>query len=138
VAASFPDWVVPMAATSLVMAGVSWLVEGDRTWRFDAATVGSLLYLALVGSALTFSVYYWLLARAAATRVALITYAIPVVAVLIGTVLLGEPFGSRTAGGSALVLGGVALATTGRGSRGRIIDPPVNTGVPSADREVIR
>lgn len=123
--------VVPMAATAVIMGGVSWMTEGERSWSFGGASVAALVYLACVGTALTFSLYYWLLARASATRVALITYAIPVVAVLIGTLLLNEPFGARALGGSALVLAGVALAT-GLGRSGRKgIDPPVNTGVAS-------
>jgi drug/metabolite transporter (DMT)-like permease len=40
----------------------------------------------------------------------LITYGIPVVAVSVGTLVLGEPFTGRMFIGSALVLIGVALA----------------------------
>jgi drug/metabolite transporter (DMT)-like permease len=44
-----------------------------------------------------------------------ITYAMPGVAVVLGMLVLGEPFTARTAVGLALILAGSALAT----SRGR-------------------
>jgi drug/metabolite transporter (DMT)-like permease len=113
--------VVPMGATGVLMGGVAVIVEGGGRWRLDAASIGSLLYLACVGSALTFTLYYWLLARVSATRLSLITYGIPVLAVLIGTVFLGEPFGRRAIGGSLLVLLGVGVATRGAGAGSRRI-----------------
>ena len=76
--------------------------------------MGALFYLAVFGSAASFSVYFWLLARLPATRLSLITYAIPIVAVVVGTVFLGEAFTWRMAAGAGLILGGVALAIRGR------------------------
>jgi drug/metabolite transporter (DMT)-like permease len=63
----------------------------------------------VLGSAVTFTVYYWLLARVGATRVALVSYLIPIVAVAVGAVLFDEPLRVRLLGGSALVLAGVVL-----------------------------
>ena len=73
-----------------------------------------LLYLAVLGSAVTFTVYYWLLARVAATRVALVSYLIPIVAVAVGAVLFDEPLRPRLLAGSALILAGVAIVTRRR------------------------
>lgn len=111
--------VVPMAATGVLMGGVALFVEGGGRWRLDAASIGSLVYLACIGSALTFTLYYWLLARVSATRLSLITYGIPVLAVLIGTIFLGEPFGPRAGAGSVLVLLGVAVASRGSAGESR-------------------
>ncbi len=113
--------VVPMAATAVIMGAVAWVFEGGSGWRLDGPSVASLLYLACIGSALTFTVYYWLLARVSATRLSLITFAIPVLAVLIGTLLLDEPFGGRAVAGSLLVLVGVAVATRGGSGESRKI-----------------
>lgn len=101
---------VPMALTAVFMGALAALVEGDRGYDWTPAAVGSVLYLAVFGSAVTFTLYYWLLAHLPAKRLGLITYIIPVVAVLIGTAR-GEPFTLRTVAGSALVIAGVALAT---------------------------
>jgi drug/metabolite transporter (DMT)-like permease len=101
---------VPMAVSAAVMSAVAWISESGRTLSFDAAAIGSLLYLAICGTALTFTLYYWLLSRLPVTTLALISYTVPVVAMIVGTVVLGEPFTARTLGGSGLVLFGVALA----------------------------
>lgn len=101
---------VPMLGTGLVMGVVAWTTEDLSTVRFDALTVGSVLYLAVFGSAVTFTLYFWLLSRLPATRLSLITYAIPVVAVIVGTVALDEPITLRIGLGAALVVAGVAVA----------------------------
>jgi drug/metabolite transporter (DMT)-like permease len=100
---------VPMTFTGMVMGALAVAYEGDRTFRPDVVSVSALLYLAIAGSAVTFTLYYWLLSYLPAKRLALIAYIIPVIAMLIGT-LRGEPLTARTLGGSALVLAGVALA----------------------------
>jgi drug/metabolite transporter (DMT)-like permease len=106
---------VPMALTCACMGCVAWVVERGQPLRLDASSVGALLYLALCGSALSFALYFWLLARLPATTLSLINYLTPVVALLIGGSALGESFTARTLAGSALVVGGVAVAMRARG-----------------------
>lgn len=101
---------VPMLLTAAIMGALAAAVEGGRTVSWTPAAVGSLLYLALAGSALTFTLYFWLLARMPANKLALITYCVPVVAVAIGTLALGEPITVRVLAGAALVVSGVMLA----------------------------
>lgn len=101
---------IPMAITGGVMGTLAWLTESDRHMSFDATSLGALAYLAIAGSAVTFSLYYWLLSYLPATRLALIAYLTPVVAVLIGTLFLHEPMTWRTLFGSGFVVCGVALA----------------------------
>ena len=86
----------------------------------DARTVGALAYLIVFGSIVTFTLYYWLLPRLPATKVSLMTYALPVVALAIGTFLFDEPWSARTFGGSGLVVVGVALASHRRSRRWKI------------------
>lgn len=100
---------VPMAMTAVFMGGLAAVVEAGRPIVWSPAAVAALLYLAIPGSAVTFTVYYRLLARLPATRLSLITYAVPVVAVAIGTLTLGEPITARILVGAALVVAGVAL-----------------------------
>jgi len=100
---------VPMGLTAALMGVLAAIFERDREITFDRVSVGALLYLAIAGSAVTFSLYYWLLSHLPAKRMALIAYIIPVVAMLIG-VLRDEPLTLRSLAGSALVLVGVALA----------------------------
>ena len=81
---------------------------------FDARSVGALLYLAVLGSAVTFTIYYWLLANMKATRLALMSYLIPIVAVAVGALLFDEPLRPRLLAGSSLVLTGVVIVSRRR------------------------
>ena len=99
---------MPMLICAAVMGPVALVLERGRPILWDARSIGALVYLALLGSAVTFTIYYWVLARVPATRVALITYVIPIVALAVGAVAFGEPLRPRVLAGSALVLAGVA------------------------------
>ncbi len=105
---------VSMAAVPMLLAGglmglVALVYERGRPLVLDASSVGSLLYLVVFGSAVTFTLYYWLLARVKATEVALMSYLIPIVAVAVGALAFDEPLRPRLVAGSALVLAGVAF-----------------------------
>jgi drug/metabolite transporter (DMT)-like permease len=102
---------VPMLGAGIAMGGVSLVLEHDARLVLDGRSVGALVYLAVVGSAVTFTVYYWLLARMPATRLALMTYLIPIVAVAVGAVLFDEPLRARLLTGAAVVLAGVGIVT---------------------------
>lgn len=100
---------VPMGITAGVMASLALAWERGHTFSWDARSIGALLYLALVGSVVTFSLYFWLLAHLPAKRLALIAYVIPLVAVAVGAAR-GESLTGRTLAGAALVVAGTALA----------------------------
>ncbi|HEV7515096.1 MAG TPA: DMT family transporter, partial [Thermoanaerobaculia bacterium] len=105
---------VPMAITALVMGGMAAVFERGRPLVLARPALLALLYLALVGSAVSFTLYFWLLARLPATALSLINYVIPVVAVGVGTLWLHEPLTPRIVAGAALVIVGVALALQAR------------------------
>ncbi|MFL6258267.1 MAG: DMT family transporter [Thermoanaerobaculia bacterium] len=104
---------VPMAITAVLMGAFSRLVEAGRPVTFDTPTVLSLLYLALIGSAVPFTLYFWLLRNESATGMSMINYATPVVAVAVGALFLSEPVTPRIIAGTALVLLGVGMALRG-------------------------
>ncbi|HVT60621.1 MAG TPA: EamA family transporter [Thermoanaerobaculia bacterium] len=105
---------VPMGATALLLGPLALVCESGRTVHFDASAIGSLLYLALAGSALSFTLFFWLLERLPATTLSLINYAHPVVAVTVGGIWLREPVTSRTLLGAGLVIVGVVVAAWAR------------------------
>ncbi|HXV75533.1 MAG TPA: EamA family transporter [Candidatus Polarisedimenticolaceae bacterium] len=107
---------VPMAICACLTGAVALSTERELTFSWNRTSIGALLYLALAGSAVTFTLYYWLLSHLPAKRLALIAYIIPVEAVLIG-VFLGERLTPRILAGSILVVFGVALAVHRRGRR---------------------
>lgn len=118
---------VPMGIASVVMGATAAIFERGRPVVFDAPSVSALLYLAICGSAVTFGVYYWLLSRHSATRLSLISYAMPVVAVIVGVLFMKEPLTARTVIGSLMVLGGVVLAVGVEG-RDESPAPPMSAG----------
>ncbi|HET9225039.1 MAG TPA: EamA family transporter [Thermoanaerobaculia bacterium] len=101
---------VSMGLGALLVVPLAWFGERGREISFTPRPVLAVVYLAVMGSAVAFTVYYWLLRRLPATSLSLINYATPVVAVLIGTLWLGEPFTLRILLGAALVVAGVAIA----------------------------
>ncbi|MEM7354351.1 MAG: EamA family transporter [Acidobacteriota bacterium] len=104
----------PMAITALVIGAFAWRLEQDRAIVWATAPVLATLYLAVLGSALNFSLYFWLLKYLSATQLSLIAYAVPVVAVTVGTLVLDEPLTLRMLAGGALVVAGVAFAVRPR------------------------
>lgn len=94
---------------AVLLAAAALVLEHDRESTWSPAAIGSVLYLALVGSVLAFSVYYWLLRYAPATRMSLLVYGVPVVAVTLGVTVAGETAGRNTLMGMAGILLGVFL-----------------------------
>jgi drug/metabolite transporter (DMT)-like permease len=81
--------------TALMMTPIALLV--DRPWSLPApglTTWAALIALALLSTALAYGIYFRLLASAGATNLLLVTFLIPVSALLLGAVILGERVGS--------------------------------------------
>ena len=81
---------------------------------FTPRTLVAELYLVVVGSWAGYSAYIYALKYLPITTVMLYSYINPVIAVLLGAVVLSEPFGLRVILASALVLAGVAIVRTRR------------------------
>jgi len=99
----------------MVVAAVAlWLValplERQSTAVLSTTAVGSVVYLALVATVLSFGVYYWLLRYVSASRLSLIAYVTPAIALWLGWAVGNEPLAGSTLAGSALILLGIALA----------------------------
>ena len=86
---------------------------------FDPATVTrrswvAFVYLVLAGSLVGFSTFVWLMRHSTPARVATYAYVNPVVALLLGWLLLGEPVTARTLAASAVIIAAVVLITLQR------------------------
>jgi drug/metabolite transporter (DMT)-like permease len=68
-----------------------------------------MLYLAIIGSVIAFLLYYWLVRNMDVTKSMLIALVTPVVAVLLGMIVLDEEFGWRTLAGGAMIMLGIVL-----------------------------
>jgi len=86
------------SATQLVCSSVTWL---------------SLISIAGLSTALAYIVFFRILIRSGATNVMLVTLLIPVTAILLGYLALGEPLSTREILG-ALVIGSALIVIDGR------------------------
>jgi len=80
----------------------------------DATAIGWIGYLGVAPTALGFATWAYALRRMSAGRLASLAYLIPVVAILLGWLLLGETPPWLAAVGGALCVGGVAIASRRR------------------------
>ncbi len=88
----------------------------DRPWMLPMphlATWGALIGLALLATSLAYIVFFTILSRAGATNVMLVTLLIPVTAILLGVVVLGEPLAANEIAG-ALIIAASLLVIDGR------------------------
>jgi drug/metabolite transporter (DMT)-like permease len=85
--------------------------------RVTGAVWFAMLYLIFAGSILGFTAYVWLLHHQSPTKVGTYAYVNPVVAVILGYWLGGEPLGARTVVGSICVLLSVIVITSMRGTK---------------------
>lgn len=93
--------------------GLVALVFERQPFRWTGTAVFSLLYLALLGTVLTFGLYFWLLRHVAANRLSVIAYVTPGIALLLGSLVAGEPIGAWTLAGLGGILTGVFLVHRG-------------------------
>ncbi len=77
-------------------------------------TYMALLYLIVMGSFVGYSAYVWLLHHAAPSLTATYAYVNPVVAMILGWLVVNEKLSTRSLVASAVVLTGVVLITFGR------------------------
>jgi drug/metabolite transporter (DMT)-like permease len=84
----------------------------DRPWTLAMPSTGAILSLAalgLVSTAFAYLIFFRLLARAGATNVGLVTFLIPVSAILLGVLVLGETLAMRHVAGMVLIGAGLIL-----------------------------
>lgn len=83
----------------------------DQPWTMpmpSGAAMAALLALALASTALAYILFFRILASAGATNLMLVTFLIPVSAILLGSLLLGEALAAKHFIGMALIAVGLA------------------------------
>ena len=105
---------ITLAAGQLFLANVAVLsvalpLEDFSQQTFTWVTIGSLLWLGLLGSCMAYILYFFVLQEWGATRTTLVTYLVPIVGVTAGVLLLGEQLDWRMMGGGLLILVGVLI-----------------------------
>ncbi|MCL6431260.1 MAG: drug/metabolite exporter YedA [Anaerolineae bacterium] len=124
-----------MLSGGALLLAASALTGEPRQLDVGAVSLRSLAafgYLVLFGSLIGFTAYIWLLRVVPATRVATYAYVNPVVAILLGWVVAGEPLAARTVLAAAVIISAVVLVTTSRVPRK--VEPATLAATPAGDK----
>ena len=117
--AAKPSSALMAVAMQMIAGGMLQLLVGFAlgeasvfSWsRITSASAWAFVYLTLVGSLVGFTAYVWLLQVSTPAKVSTYAYVNPVIAVLLGHLVLGEQVPKSAALAGALVLAAVVMIT---------------------------
>ena len=101
--------VIQMCSGGLVMFAVGTISGEWSRVHLNGAGLAAMAYLILAGSLGGFVSYVYALKHLPVTLVSLYAYVNPLIAVVLGALVLGEPFGVRTLVAMAIVFVGIGL-----------------------------
>lgn len=96
-----------LSVGGMVLFAISWLageIGGFRPGDVSPTSLAAALWLIISGSVIGFVAYNWLLENVSTSLVSTYTFVNPVIAVLLGTLVLGEPFSRMMLLGAGLVI----------------------------------
>ena len=91
-------------------------------FRWTLTAVVALAYLIIVGSVIAFTLFYWLVRHMDVINTMLISLVTPVVAVLLGMIVLHEKFNWRLFAGAACIISGIGLIVLRKRQKSVAID----------------
>ncbi len=106
-------WGQTLVGSAVLLLAAAVLERGAPA-RWTPSAIGSLLYLAVFGTALTFAGLFWLIPKVPVAVIGTIPLVDTLIAVLLGSLVLGEKLSARILAGGILILSGVLLTTSGR------------------------
>jgi drug/metabolite transporter (DMT)-like permease len=109
-----PKDVMGAAALQMFFGGLFMLAAATISgeWpdlAFNSRTTAALVYLTLVGALIAFAAYSYALKHLDMAIVSLYSYVNPIIAVALGSLILGEPFNARMAVAIAIIAAGVMV-----------------------------
>ncbi len=115
---TYPAQMSPLmfAGLQMLLGGVMLVAYGLLAgelprWQWTFNGIAAMLYLTLFGSCLAYGTYVWLIQHTTPARLGTIAYINPVVAVILGWLVLGERLEGVRLLGAAVILIGVTLIT---------------------------
>lgn len=111
---SFGDTPLASSALQMLISGIVLTIVGTLLgeWphvAFSTRSLAALVYLSIFGSVIGYTAYVYALKYLPISTVSLYAYVNPVIAVFLGTLLLGEAFSLRIVAAAALVFVGIAI-----------------------------
>jgi drug/metabolite transporter (DMT)-like permease len=123
-----PDSAAMSTALQMLGGSVSLLALGFAFGETSGIHMASItlaswlgwVYLVTFGALLGFTAYIYLLRHVSAAKASTYAYVNPIVAVILGWAVAGEPVTPRTVLAAAIILGGVAMITIARARRATV------------------
>lgn len=98
-----------LCASTLLIAPAALLLDSPpHLASLSVATMGAAFFLAVFSTAFAYILYFRILLRAGATNAALVTFLVPVSAIFLGAMVLGEQLALSHFAGLAVILLGLA------------------------------
>jgi len=94
----------------LILGGIAFASEPWNSVSFNITQLWTIAYLAILGTIVTFGIYFRLMKETSAVTMSYVAIITPVIAVLLGWIISGEQTDYYTLAGSTLVLCGVGLS----------------------------
>jgi drug/metabolite transporter (DMT)-like permease len=102
-----------MLVATVVVTPIAFAVEQPFDMSISAKAALAWVSLGLLASAVAYLLFYWLIQRITATQASMVSYLIPIWAVLLGSLVLDEDLASTSIGGLALIIVGVWVVNGG-------------------------
>lgn len=114
-----PDSAIMSTGLQMIAGSIGLILAGIITGELGSIHVTHIsfaswmgwLYLVTFGSLVGFTAYVYLLRTVSPAKASTYAYVNPVVAVILGWAIAGEPVTERTLAAAAIILGGVAMIT---------------------------
>jgi len=101
---------VPMLVSAFLLLVSGVVLEDMMSIQFNSVSIFSIIFLALFGSVTTFVSYFWLIKRVEVVYLSLTSFITPIIATVLGIIILHEQVSSQLFAGAALVLVGIMSA----------------------------
>ncbi len=112
-----------IAVGVIPLIGYSFIAEGgffSVHWTWNAVT--AVGYLAIIGTVVAFTIFYWLIKHTPVTSSQLTSLVIPVAAVLVGVIFLGETVSQKVIVGGVSILVGLSIILWPSASNRGVVD----------------
>jgi len=106
--------ILPLLYSSLVFFGASLLLERGMEPQYSPLAIFSFCYLGILGTAVAFALYFWVLRNMSAVVVSLITFVTPPMALVWGWIVLGESISFKLVIGMVIIFSGIVVVRSER------------------------
>jgi drug/metabolite transporter (DMT)-like permease len=108
----------------VLSAPLAFALEGTPDLSLSVEATLSLLGLGMLGTGVAYILFFWLIDNIGSVRASLVTYVVPVIALVLGWLVLDESIGLNVIVGAALIIAGVASVMRGQAPASRRVLTP--------------